>query len=88
MTTNNTLMSAEVLFLDPRDVEPTEARLRELGFDIERLDWTDPYGPTVWINASTRTELDQSGFLDHVQSIVEPLGGDVVEAGIAERKSS
>jgi len=36
-----------------------------------------------WVNARTLSELDHFRFLDWVQTIVEPVGGDVCEAGLA-----
>ena len=46
-----TLMHAEILWLDPADMERGSAILTEQGFQIEVLDLVDPYGPTVWIIA-------------------------------------
>jgi len=40
-------------------------------------------GPHVWIQAVTESELDQSAFFGSVKAIIEPLGGDVIEAGLA-----
>ena len=77
-------MEAEVLFLDPNDVGPGSAALVEHGFNVEVLDWVDPYGPTVWIKAQVTSELDEHRFFDWVASIVEPLHGDVVEAGLTD----
>ena len=77
-------MVAEVIFLDPNDLNRGSAELIERDFDVEYLDDSiDDYGPAVWINARTLSELDDFSFLDWVQTIVEPLGGDVVEAGLA-----
>jgi hypothetical protein len=75
-------MQAEILFLNPNDLNPATAELVKLGFDVEFLDdWIDDEGPAVWIVAWTLTELDQSSFFDWVKGIVELVGGDVVEAG-------
>jgi hypothetical protein len=49
-------MTAEIIFLNPADMNPAIAEL---------------------------IELDQSAFFDWLKTIVEPLGGDVVEAGHA-----
>ena len=76
-------MQTEILFLDPDDVGPCSATLVEHGFSIERLDWTDPYGPTVWIMATIDSDLSQDRFFDWIAGIVEPLHGDVVEAGLS-----
>ena len=77
-------MEAEVLFLDPNDVGPGSAALVARGFDVEVLDWVDPGGPTVWVEARITTDIAEEGFLDFVHKIVEPLHGDVVEAGISD----
>ena len=77
-------MTAEIIFLDPADMNPTIAGLIERDFDFEILeDWIDDCGPAVWILAIAITELDQSAFFARVKTIVEPLDGDVVEAGYA-----
>ena len=72
---------AEIIFIDPADMNRTVVELIDRDFDVEVLDWIDDEGPAVWILASTLTELDASGFFDRVKTIVEPLGGDVLEAG-------
>ena len=74
---------AEILFLDPDDVNPCIAALEQHGFTVKILDWIDPYGPTVWIHAFINTN-DDGTLLDWVQDIVRGLGGDVVEAGLAD----
>jgi len=77
-------MLAQVLFLNPNDVNRGIAELIERDFDVEYLDdMIDDYGPAVWINARTLSELDDHCFLVWVDSIVDPLGGDVLEAGLA-----
>ena len=88
------LMQAEILFLDPNDVAPGIAALLVEGFNVERLDWVDPYGPTVWVMA--RIDSDRipddcnlfppeppDRFFEWVVNIIAPLNGDVVEAGFA-----
>jgi hypothetical protein len=78
-------MQADVLFLDPADLNPGIAALVELGFEVENLDdWIDEAGPTVFLRVRITTEVDEHHFLDWLQSIVEPVGGDVVEAGLAD----
>ena len=78
-------MVAEILFLDPADRDPCIAVLNKRGFDeVEILDLVDPYGPTVWITARINTDVSADRFLGWVSSIVEPLGGDAVEAGFAD----
>jgi hypothetical protein len=76
-----TRMTAEILFLDPNDLDAAMPVFAGHGFKITRLDWADPYGPTVWVLASLQTELDQNGFFDWINDIVKPLDGDVVTAG-------
>jgi hypothetical protein len=69
-------MTAEIIFLNPADMNPTIAELIELDFDVEVLDdWVDDEGPTIWILANAITELNQSAFFDRAKTIVEPLGG-------------
>jgi hypothetical protein len=78
-------MQADILFLDPTDLSPATAALVERGFDVENLDyWIDEAGPTVFIRARINTEIDEDHFHDWVQSVVEPLGGDTIEAGLAD----
>jgi hypothetical protein len=78
-------MQADVLFLDPRDAGPGTAALIEHGFDVEHLaDWVDECGPTVFFRIRITTEIDEDHFLDFVQSLVDPLGGDTIEAGLAD----
>ncbi len=58
------------------------AELIERDFDVEYLeDWIDDYGPTVWVNAWTLSELDDDSFFDWVETIVEPAGGELLNAG-------
>jgi hypothetical protein len=79
-------MEAEILFLDPDDVNLGSATLIEQGFEVEVLDWIDDSSPTVWINATITTELDQYDFFLWVYNIAWRLGGDVVEAGLQNAK--
>ena len=73
---------AEIIFLDPAGLNPAIAELAEFDFDIEVLDdWIDDEGPAMWILATVFSELDASAFLDWVKTIINPLGGDVIEAG-------
>jgi hypothetical protein len=78
------LQEAEILFLDPNDVNGGVAALAEHGFSVQILDWVDPHGPTIWIEAQATSELDENQFFDWVASIVAPFGGDVVCAGLAD----
>ena len=73
-------MYAEIIFLGDNTVGPVAERLRELGFDLEILDWPGE-DPTSTITAFIATPLGAFAFYDHVQAIVGPLGGDVMEAG-------
>ena len=77
-------MIAEVIFLNPNDLNRGTAELIEHDSDVEYLvDWIDDYGRAVWVNARTLSELDDFSFLDWVESIVAPVGGEVLEAGLA-----
>jgi hypothetical protein len=81
-------MDAEILFLDPDDVNPGIATLIELGFEVEVLDHIDPYGPMVWIKARITTELDAKRFFHWINSLVEPLQGWLYEAGRSDEDPS
>ena len=77
-------MVAEVMFLNPDDLNRGSAELIEHDFEVEYLDDSiDDYSPAVWVNAWTLSELDDFSFFDWVESIVAPVGGEVVEAGLA-----
>jgi hypothetical protein len=77
-------MVAEIIFLNPNDMNPAIAELTELDFDVEFLvDWIDDESSAVWIKACVLSELDPSGFFHWIMSVVEPLGGDVVEVGLS-----
>jgi hypothetical protein len=77
-------MQAEIIFLNPDDLTPATAKLIESDFDVEFLDdWFDDDGPAVWIYARTVSDLDPSSFFDFVKALIEPVGGDVVQAGYA-----
>ena len=59
--------------------------LVERGFSVKICeDMIDEGGPTVFILATVFTEHDGSTIHGWVQKIVEPLGGDVWEAGYAD----
>ena len=79
-------MVADLLFLDPNDVNAGTAALIEHGFDVEVLDLVDPYGPTVFLRARIMSELNDYSFLDWVNKLVSELklSGDVIEAGYAD----
>jgi hypothetical protein len=80
---------AEVMFLNPLDVRPAIAELNELGFKLEVLEnLIDPYGPAVWIETWGESNLSEDQFFDWIMSIVEPLGGDVLEAGLWSPKGT
>lgn len=79
-------MYAQVMFLDPNDLARGCAELIECDFEIVHLeDWIDPYSSAVWINAWTLSELDDHSFFRWIRTIVEPVGGEVLEAGYAAR---
>ena len=76
-------MMAEIIFRNPGDMNPAIADLIGFDFEVRVLDdWIDDDGPAVWIVATTLSGLSQSAF-HSVRAIAEPLGGDVVEAGLA-----
>ena len=78
-------MMAEIIFGNPADMHPAIAGLVGRDFTVRFLDeWFDDegLGPHVWILAFTNRS-DQSAFFDSVKAIIEPLGGDVIEAGLA-----
>ena len=78
-------MEADILFCNPDDVDPAAAVLIEHGFDVETLyDRIDDCGPTVFIRVCIVTEIGEDHFFDWVQSIIEPLGGNMIEAGLAD----
>ena len=82
MTTQQ--MLAEVMFDHPDDVARAIPQLNELGFEAEVLDLHDPAGcPYVWTEVTGASSLTQSKFFDWIFRIVEPFGGDVLEAGLA-----
>jgi hypothetical protein len=79
-------MDAEILFLDPNDVSSGSAALIEHGFDVEVLDdRIDDYGPAMWIQARITTDVAEDDFFDWVESVVNPLRGDVLEAGLSDQ---
>lgn len=82
-------MLAQVIFIDPNDLNRGTAELMERDFDVEYLDdWIDDNGPAVWVNARTLSDLDECNFLHWVQAIVRPLGGDVMGTRLATGHAS
>jgi len=75
-------LTAEIIFLEPDDVRPAVIELGELGFKCEVLHWTEPHSEATWILARIDTELDAGDFGRWAQSLVDGLGGDLVEAGL------
>jgi hypothetical protein len=76
-------MQADFCFCDPLDANPGIAALIEHGFDIEILDgWIDEAGPTIFVRGWITTDIAEDRFLDWAQTIVDPLGGDTIEAGL------
>lgn len=77
-------ISAEIIFLNTDDPDPVIQKLLEIGYNFEVLRWDrhDGAKPDTTITASTITELDAFAFAYHVQAIVGPLGGDVIEANL------
>ena len=48
------LMTAEILFHDPANLDPAIARLTALGFSVHiRKDWFDEFGPTVFFGLTS-----------------------------------
>ena len=77
-------MDAEIMFANPAHVNPAIAELIKRDFSVEiHGDMIDECGPTVFIRTVVITEHDDSTFFEWVQATVEPLGGDVTEAGHA-----
>jgi hypothetical protein len=75
------LMCAEILLFDPANLAPATAELMALGFRIKvREDMIDDGGPTIFIRATGFTEHSLATFFGWMQTIVEPLGGDVWDA--------
>ena len=61
---------------------PAIADLIEIDFDVEVLDdWIDDTSPAVWILAKIVNRLGDFAFFEWMRTIVEPLGGDLVETG-------
>jgi hypothetical protein len=76
-------MEAEILFHDWDAENRGSAALLEHDFAVEvLLDRIDDYSPAVWINTKVASELAEDRFFDWVQSIVGPLRGEVLEAGV------
>src|SRR3954452_12687650 len=64
-------MSAEVCFYNPDDLAAAMPVILAQGFEIRKLDWTDPQGgPHTWIMVDAITELDALGFLVRVNELV------------------
>jgi hypothetical protein len=81
-------MQADFCFCDPDDVNLGTAVLVEHGFDVEILDDSiDECGPTIFVRGWITTTIAENDFLDWAQSIVDPLGGDTIEAGLADPPS-
>lgn len=77
-------MVAEIIFLEPDDVNPAVSELAELGFDCEVLHWDDPLSEATWILARIDSELDVDGVFGWAKSIIGGIGGDLVEAGVGD----
>jgi hypothetical protein len=83
------MMEAELLFDRPHDRDLAVAELTRRGFDVEFLDCVDKYGgvvlsETVWVRVRGVSALDDHGFFKEMETLVEPFGGDVGEAGLAD----
>jgi hypothetical protein len=80
MTTRR--MEAEIVTDKP---DPIIKKLTELGFELEVIVWPDDAGTTIV--ATMLTDLEEVAFLHHVDEIVDPLEGTVMEAGIVWQPS-
>ena len=85
-------MQAEIMFLDADDVGAGITALRDRGCHVELLLTRDPcrHDPcgtsAIWLRV-TVAHCDEELF-DWIQGIVEPLGGDVLEADLPRRQPS
>jgi hypothetical protein len=74
-------MSGEIMFLRPGDVNNALAVLIENDLEGTISDGFDPCGPAVFVTVSGRTRLDADQFFDWLESLMEPVGGELLEAG-------
>ena len=79
-------LEAEVIFYHDACVGAGITALRENGFDVSILPQRDPWTTSIWLRISV-AECD-GNFIDWVQGIVMPLGGDVLEADLPRRQPS
>ena len=80
------LFEAEVTFDDLSNVRAAITLLNSDSFDVEVLDWVDPYGtPFIWLVASCEpgqgVGTNDSDLGNRVLDSVKPLGGEVICAG-------
>jgi hypothetical protein len=75
-------MDAEIVADDP---EPIIEKLIASGFELDVIDWLDRGCSSI--KAAMFTELDEHAFCRHVEAIVDPLGGIVMEGGFVSRPS-
>ena len=80
------LFEAEVTFDDLSNVRAAITLLNSDSFDVEVLDWVDPYGtPFIWLVASCEpgqgVGTNDSDLGNRVLDCVKPLGGEVICAG-------
>ena len=81
-TTTQPRFEAEITFSNPYDASAAVARLTEAGFDVEVMDLVDYCGtPCVWAIAMCKPGRDDDELRSEVWAIVEPLNGDVNQAG-------
>jgi hypothetical protein len=80
-------LKAEVIFHRDACVGAGITALRESGCDVALLPQRDPWSTAIWLRISVAEKCDGS-FFDWVQGIVEPLGGDVLEADLPRRQPS
>jgi hypothetical protein len=78
-------MQVEILFNSPHDVSSGLATLIEHDFSYRILeDWIDEYGPAVFVRAWVLSELGEDSVFDWATTIIEPAGGEILEAGLAD----
>jgi hypothetical protein len=75
-------MDAEIVTSD--NPEPIIAKLLELGFEMEVIDWLpEEYGTTII--ATTLTTLDADAFCNYIENIVAPFDVTIIDAGMVQK---
>ena len=79
-------MEAEIVFHSPHDVNGGLATLIENDFSCEILeDMIDEFSPAVFVRVRGLSELSDSDFFNSLEALIEPVGGEVLEAGFADQ---